>query len=94
MNREPDENDLRALRGSVRETPGASFNDRSRLERKAQMRADGRRDRPVAPVAHLNVALPPDLKARLVRECKGRDMKIVDFVRECIESGLAKLEEQ
>lgn len=92
MNRGIDDNDLRELRGLDRETPGGTMEDRTRLERNARVRADGRRGKPVAAVVHLNVAIPPDLKARLVRECRGRDLKIVDFVRECIEDGLAKLE--
>lgn len=89
-----DPNDLRALRGDERETPGASFEDRKRLERNARMRADGRRGRPVEAVLHLNVALPPDLKARLVRTCKARDIKIVDFVRDWLERGLDTLEKE
>lgn len=92
MNRDINDNDLRAIRGIARETPGETFEDRKRLERNARIRADGRRDRPSAAVAHLNVALPPELKARIVRECRARDLKIVDFVRECLESGLDNLE--
>lgn len=91
--RDLDPNDLRALREQgPRETPGGTLEDRKRLERRARLVIDARRDRPVTPTVQVNFAMSPEDKGRMVRLCKLHDIKIVDFMREAVGAAIEKLE--
>lgn len=82
-----DETNLRAWREiALQETPL----QRRQKERGAQRRHDGRSNRTQTPVVTLTVGLPPEVKAQLNAICRRNDVKIKDFVLECLEWGFAK----
>lgn len=91
-----DDNDLRALRGVGRETPGETFAERKQYERRARYNssADARRDRPVTPVLQVNFTIDPAVKARMVHACRMRDIKLYDFLRDAVTAALEKLEKE
>lgn len=90
MSQEPSETDLRAIRDAFGVHEGETMADRRGAERQARMRHDGRASRGRELYLELNVKVPPTVKARLVALCRRQDMRIKDFVLECLEAGLAK----
>ena len=88
------DNDLRVLRDADRETPGETFEERKQIERRARHNGtpDGRRGRATTPVVQINFTIAPAVKARLVHECRIRDIKLYDFLREAVSVALDKLD--
>ena len=91
-----DDNDLRALRGVERDTPGETFDERKRLERRARYNssADARRDRHTTPTLQVNFTIDPAIKARMVHACRVREIKLYDFLRDAVSAALEKLEKE
>jgi hypothetical protein len=67
-----------------------TLQDRGAKERKARLKYDGRANRSRQTTVRFTTDLAPETKARMVLLCRRMDMRIKDFVEECLEAGLAK----
>ena len=81
------ETDLRAWRAiALTETAP----QRREKERSSRMRIDGRSNKTRQASVRFTTDLTPEIKAKLVLLCRRHDIRMRDFVEECLEAGFAK----